>query len=329
MRKVFVSLLGAALGLLILPVASHAMTVSPPNYDYTSVNRGDVIMDVIKLTNEGDTELTVYPQVKNFTFTEGDEGSGTPRFYDADKDPYGTAIGRWVKMELNPITLPPGGRTNVPFAINVPGDANPGGHFGGVIFATQPPNEVNAVNIGGQIGVLMMMRVEGDVKEAGVISEFGLKKPLPWYNYLPVDLFVRFENNGNVHLRPVGNVFVRDMTGRQVASLVVNENFRAALPGSIRRYDLSWAKTEGGENKSGIWNEWNNFAFGKHTARLVLLYGADNKMLTSEVSFYVWPWRLMTICAGALLVLLFLLTVGKRAWERSIIRRYEGRNTKA
>jgi hypothetical protein len=324
MKKILAGLFGLMTAVLLAPVGAHAMTISPPNYDYTSVNRGDVIMDVIKISNEGkDVSMTLYPYVANFTFKQGDEEGGTPVFYDAQTDPYGTAMAKWIKLDTKPIVIKPGARAMVPFSINVPADASPGGHYGTVVFADQPPDDKGVVTIGSQEGVLIMMRINGDVKEAGGITEFGFAKPKPWYNFLPVSFFVRFENTGNVHLRPTGNLFITDLTGRQVASVVVNPEFRSVLPKSIRKFSFNWTKQEGGATQSALWNEWHNFAIGRHKAQLVLLYGNDNKMVTGELAFYVWPWRLICIALGILLLIIFLFTIGKNSFERSIIRKYE------
>lgn len=328
MKKMLTGLFGLMLAVLLAPVGADAMTISPPNYDYTSVNKGDVIMDVIKVYNDNtNSTITLYPFVANFTFKKGDEEGGTPEFYDAAIDPYGTAMAKWVKLDTSPLVIKPGERAMVPFSINVPANASPGGHFGTVVFANQPPDDKGVVTIGSQVGVLMMMRIEGDIKEVGNITEFGFSKPKPWYNFLPVNFFIRFENRGNVHLRPTGNVFITDMTGRQVASIAVNSEFRAILPNSIRKFSFNWMKTNG-ENHSALWNEWHNFAIGRHKATLVLLYGSDNKMVTGDLAFYVWPWRLILIAIGILLSIFFILTIGKRSWERAIIRSYERRSRK-
>jgi hypothetical protein len=324
MKKLLGSLFGLALAFLVLPMGAEAMTILPPSFDIPSTERGDAVMDVIRIVNESKQEsVTLYPSVENFTDKEGDETVGTPFFYSANEDPYGTAMAKWIAVDDTPITLGPNETKNLPFTINVPNDATPGGHFGVIILGTQPPSESGVVGVGGQVGVLIMLRVNGDVKEVGGIAEYGFKKPQPWFNHLPVEMFVRFENRGNVHLRPTGNIFVTDWTGRQVASLTVNEDFRAVLPMSIRRYDATWVKSQGGEGKSALWNEWHNFAIGRHKAQLVLTYGLDNKTVTGELAFYVWPWRIMLIVLGALAFIVLALTVGKRAWVRSIIRKYE------
>jgi hypothetical protein len=325
MRKIsgsFIALAIAAFA-VVLPVAADAVTVSPPYYDYTSVNKGDTLIDVIKIFNDGNADMTLYPIVSNFTYKEGDETTGTPDWYDAGKDPFGTALASWVTVDTDPIYVKAGERFNLPFSLNVPENASPGGHFGGILLSTQPPDDKGVVAIGSQVGVLILMRVEGDVKEEARIAEFGFSDPQPWYNHLPVGFFVRFENSGNIHLRPTGNMFITDWTGRQVGAVPVNDSFRSVLPQSIRRFSFEWVKDASGGNSSALYREWSNFAIGRHTANLVLAYGTDNKLVTATAAFYVWPWRIMLIAVGILAFIILFLTVGKSAWEKSVIRKYE------
>lgn len=324
MKKMIAGLFGLMVAVLLAPAGAHAMTVSPPIYDYTSVNPGDVIMDVIKIYNDSPTQaVTFYPYVANFTFSADEDAGGTPVLYDAQTDPYGTAMAKWFKTDLRPIVVGPGARAMVPFSINVPADATPGGHFGSIVFANQPPDQKGVVSIGAQVGVLMIMRVSGAVTEAGGIAEFGFANPKPWYNFLPVNFFVRFENSGNVHLKPAGSILISDLTGRQVASLAVNAENRNVLPKSIRKFKAGWTKDAGGEKQSALWNEWHNFAIGQHKARLVMQYGSENKTVSKELTFFVWPWRLICIALGILLLIIFIFSIGKRSFERAIIRKYE------
>jgi hypothetical protein len=311
-----------------LPSAADALTLSPPSYDYSSANRGDVFRDVVKIYNETSQEVTLYPAAMNFTYKEGDETTGTPEWYPASEDPHGTGLAAWVTYDKSPIVVPPGGRANLPFSIDVPPNAPPGGHFGGILLSNQPPDDTGVVAIGSQVGVLLFMRVEGDVVEKANIAEFGFVNPQSWYNHLPVDLFVRFENAGNVHLRPTGNLFISDWSGRQVKSIQVNEEFRTVLPKSIRKFNMSWVKKDGIENSSALYQEWVNFAIGKHKANLVLAYGTDNKLVTANATFYVWPWRIMLITILALVAIVFILTFGKRSWEKGVIKKYEKRQAR-
>ncbi len=328
MQKGLAKILGGAafsLAMSLVPFfGASALTVSPPYFDYR-LNPGDTNLDVIKLYNDSSQSLTIWPQLQNFT--ADDKESGTPVFYSPDQDQKGSSLAQWIKVDQTPIVLAPQERANLPFAINVPKDrVQPGGHFGAIMLSTQPPNATGGVAIGSQIAALILVNISGDVKEVGGIAEFGFNKPASWYNYLPVDFFLRFENSGNTHLRPVGNVFIKDVFGRQVAALVLNPDFRSVLPQSIRRFELGWhgrGGAEPGNFLDGLNYEWHNFGLGKYKATLVVNYGSNNSVVTDEREFYVWPWRLLSVGGVLLVLLLTLLKLGGKAWRKSIIREYE------
>ncbi len=330
MKRTLPSLLGFVLiaaALTLWPSAgAKALTVSPPYFDY-NLNPGDTVLDVIKLYNESPDPISVWPVLMNFTADDKEEGA--PQFYEAGTDPYGTQLADWITVDKKPIKIGPYERANVSFAINVPKDrAQPGGHFGAVMLSMQPPDAKAGVGIGSQIAALILVNISGDVREVGSIAQFGFKDPKAWYNYLPVDFFLRFQNSGNTHLRPVGNLLIYDWIGRQVASIKVNQDFRSVLPQSIRRFEFGWQNTETDPKWSGLEKEWRNFAFGKYKAVLVLNYGQKNQIVTDEREFTVWPWRLMLIGAGIVLVLFLIFKLIMKAYKKSIIKNYEKMHTK-
>lgn len=316
----------------VLP--AQALTVSPPIFrdGLNDLNPGDTSIQVLRIENESTEKITVYPILKNFTADKAE--GGEPQFYDADENPDGTALAKWISIDLKPITLEPQQKANLPFTVNVPKDnVQPGGHYGAILLSTTPPEEGGKIGIASQLGVLIIANVTGDVREIGAIAEFGFKEKKIWYNYLPVDFFLRFENDGNTHLIPVGNVFITDWTGRQVAVLTVNEDARNVLPRSIRKFQFGWqrrAAPEGTGFVAEMKKEWANFAFGKYKAQLVVNYGKSNQVLSQEREFTVWPWRLMTVFGLAAVMAILIFVSLMRAYNKAVIRKYElqkGRKT--
>lgn len=327
MNKILTTLFGIGLFVVMLmPQGADALTVSPPWFDFR-LNPGDAQLDVINLYNEEEFPITIYPILKNFT-AAGGEG-GTPEFYSPDENPLGQALAPWITVDETPVTIEPKKRASIQFAINVPeGEVQPGGHYGAILLSTAPPDVDSGIAIGQQVGALILVNISGEVREVGRIAEFGYIDPQPWYNHLPVDFFVRFENSGNTHLRPAGNLFIKNWFGRQVEALEVNEGFTSVLPNSIRRYMFGWQINEVAEDATNLQKEWKNFAFGKYTATLVLNYGAENKIVTEERVFYVWPWRLLSILGVAVVVGVILLWLLKMIYEKSIIAAHEARKKK-
>ena len=297
-----------------------ALTISPPFFD-ESLNPGDTVLGIIKIYNESPIPLTIYPFLQNVT-SDKNEG-GEPRFYSKDDDKDGTSLINWISINSNSIEIKPQQRANFQFSINIPKNAQPGGHYGAILLGTSPPTKGGEIALAGQIASLIFVKVSGEVKEIGNITEFGFIKKQVWYNYLPIDFFLRFENTGNTHLRPVGNLFIKNWFGKQVASLEFNKDFRSILPKSIRRFEFGWHKQGISGEMSEFEKEWKNFAIGKYTATIFLNYGSQNYVLSDERVFYVWPWRLMIVFGISLIFLIILLVFAVKAHNRAIIRRFE------
>jgi hypothetical protein len=68
--------------------------------------------------------------------------------------------------------------------------------------------------------------------------------------------------------------------------------------------------------------EWHNFAFGRYTATLKVVYGTKQlKSDRAEMVFYIIPWQLLCILVPAGLILLVLLRYGIKYYNRYIVSR--------
>lgn len=312
-----------------MQLPAHALTVSPPVYDYT-LNPGDTIRDTIKLHNESSSSVTIYPELFNFTYTEGDEVNGTPSFYPPNEEKNGHELAPWIKTNTSPVTLSPDQRLSLDFTLNVPKTASPGSHFGSIQLRTAPSGTEggSAVSLIGGTGILILARVSGNVNDTLDVGQFSGDKSV--YTHLPVDLHIRLENKGNTHLRPTGNVFIQNMFGKQVASIQVNADFRSILPGSARRFESRWSKHTVHDTDSEFSKEWRNFAFGKYTALMALNYGSANamKQVGGSYTFWVFPWQVILVLLVGLAVLLAIFVVIMKYYNRAVIRAYENKQKK-
>lgn len=332
MKKQLYSLFGVfafAMMLSLVPTnGAHALTIIKPQYDY-ALNPGDVAMDVIQVVNEESAPITLYPELWNFEASKDE--SGIPSFYPPKENHNGQALAPWITVNVDSFTLQPGERKNISVSVNVPKDqAQPGGHYGAIVFATTAPdpngNAPVQISLAQQVGSLFLVNVSGDLKEKASILEFGLKEKKPWFNYRPIDMYVRVENGGNAHIRPTGNVFITNWFGRQSAAPTVNSDFKSILPFSIRKFDIAWDGKDRNEAKGFMENlkkEWRNFGFGRYTAQLYLNYGSQHQMLSSTTTFTIWPWRIILLVVLALLLVLLILTKGMKGYNQRVIKKYE------
>ncbi|OGL78485.1 hypothetical protein A3E39_00565 [Candidatus Uhrbacteria bacterium RIFCSPHIGHO2_12_FULL_60_25] len=299
---------------LFLPIhAAMAITVSPVVMDL-EIAKGSSKQDKITVRNDSDRVQTYALTVQNFV-AEGEEGAQT---YVEEEQPFGLAA--WVIVDKPAVTLQPGESADFPFAINIPSDAEPGGHYAAIFFSSSPGGtERTGVGVAAKTGVLLLVNVPGDIREDARVETFRMSGG-GWISRLPANFELRLRNLGNTHFRPRGTLVVRNLLGSVVARVPANPKNSAVLPNSVRKIYAVWANTMDIPS-GGFWtevtNEWRNFAFGRYTASVDMTYGSQNKSLeVQSVAFWVFPWRL-AILASVGVVLIFALL---RLYNAMIVR---------
>lgn len=328
MPKKFSIIIITAVVLMSLGLAGavKAITLIPPSLEFGLIP-GQTQKREIKLFNETSKKVELYTQVVNFIARDD---TGEPDFLF--EGPFDEGLSAWVDVQPGPIALEPGERVAVPITVNPPLDAEAGGYYAAVFFTENPPEVTGPGQIGvaSSVGSLLLTYVEGEIVKQGQVVGFTTASGKTVINRLPVDFIVRFQNEGNVHLRPTGTITVTSTLGHTAASLAVNPSRGATLPEQIRKYEAVWEKGTVKETTGNIWtgfwqefsNEWNNFAFGKYTANLNLSYGsASEEQLVATTSFWVLPWRIILIGAIVLLVVILLLILLIKRYNRWIVKK--------
>jgi hypothetical protein len=289
-------------------VLASALTISPARKEL-SADPGTTINDSFVLINEQANTQTFYTSAQNF---EAQGESGTPSFVDADE-----GLASWVQVQPQ-VTLAPGQKVEIPFSITVPKGADVGGHFAAIFLSTMPPaTKQGEVALGAKVGMLVLLRVNGDIKEGGGVLSFGIKDSKHFLVDQPIDFIYRFNNSGNDRANPVGDIVIRNIFGFRSAVLNANPTSGNVLPGSTRRFDVRWGKEDAIDPQATFVDhvayEWRNFALGPYVASMSLSYGANGSS-KSSVFFLVFPWHLLLMIALVLAVLFYA--------GRALIRKY-------
>ncbi|MDI6602777.1 MAG: hypothetical protein QME57_01480 [Patescibacteria group bacterium] len=321
MKKTISAFIISLITILIFVNSARALTISPPLMEI-DVNPGDTVKKTIKIYNETEEENTYYSSVANFT-ARGEEGE--PGFLESEET-RGYSLASWIEIDKSPFRLAKNERKEIPFIIRVPKNAEPGGHYGVIFFSTQPPvleKEQTAIGVLGKIGSLVLVRVAGEIREEGRLIEFDTADKKTFYNRLPVDFAFRFENTGNVHLKPRGEIQIVNLFGKQTAKIPVNLVGGNVLPESIRRFQSSWEKKNGSLAKgtgffAELKNEKNNFALGRYKAELILV-GFEGGVK----SLWIFPWRFLLVSLIVLIVAILLLVWLLKTYNKWIIRRHQ------
>lgn len=276
---------------------SLTLSISPSLFDM-SVNPGQEWRSSLKIINVNNYDLTVYLDVVNF-LPQGEGGEGKfVAIQEGEMD--GSTLAEWFSLQSEPVVIPPEQSMEIPFAVRVPFEASPGGHFAAILVGTKPlsPEQGQArVQTSQMVTSLFFARVAGDITELGSIREFNMAD-----NYLnsPEATFqLRFENKGNVHLQPQGDIRITNMWGQERGIIPINQGsqFGNVLPESIRKFTFSWK------------GEWSIADIGRYSAVATLAYGTEERQFTSaKTNFWVIPYKLLLGIFTGLALFVFLLT---------------------
>jgi hypothetical protein len=256
----------------------------------------------ITVTNATDTTVSLAVTTTDFAPSD----NGQPRFPSGSvtvPDTY--SLTSWVNIISDiSFTLAPGATRDVVFTVTPPVLVEPGTRYGAILFTTAPQQVTAGSRVVQTLASLLVARY-GQGFTHGYVSEFDTK--YLYTDVAPITYTARFVNDGNVHLRPKGEVVVTNMFGREVAREFVNRDAGIVLPNSDRVFSATWVPHR---------------AFGWYTAELRLLYGDERLETVRSVSFWVLPVGWVVVSLVGLIILGFGLVMLLRRYSRWIISRH-------
>ncbi|OGD56351.1 hypothetical protein A2V71_01390 [Candidatus Berkelbacteria bacterium RBG_13_40_8] len=268
---------------------AQGLTISPPISEI-DLTPGKVYDGIIKVNNPTKEVVEVYPIARNFS-ASGE--TGVPTIESPGEDAtYGLAS--WISFSQSKIALTPEQDIEFKYRITVPTDAEPGGHYGSVLFASQPPKpdeKATQVALASMIGSLILAKVPGNIIEKADVKEFTTNRWL--YFKPPVNFTLRITNSGNIHFKPQGEIVISNW-GKKKGTLDINSKKGNILPNTTRKF----------ENLTYSQSKW---AFGKFTAKLSSTYGENNQPLTDQITFWIIPWWLIVIKVIILATIIWLI----------------------
>lgn len=263
------------------------LSVSPISFEL-SANPGDTLERSFRIVNGTDNELTLSATPKNFT-AEGEEGG-----VNLTDEETTFSLASWISVNPVEAVVPARGSQTFAFSVKVPDNAEPGGHFGSVIVKTNPVAlDATGAAVSQEAGPLILVSVAGDITESANIVEFKSQKN--FWEKGPIILETRVENKGNVHFKPSGIITIKNMFGREVTKINLEE--RNVLPDTIRK----------------LVNEWDpGFAVGRYSADLSIVFGPNQTLTTATTSFTIFPYKVIVPALVGLVLLLVLIVRSRK-----------------
>lgn len=251
----------------------------------------------LNISNRLGTDKTFSLALEDFTGSE--DPNQTVVLLGSDRGPY--SLRDFIKISTSTLDIEHAKRARVSVSVSIPKNAEPGGLYGSVLAGVvskggeqSNTNGVVSTNpIITRIGTLIFIKVKGEVKEEGKLTDFALaqnKKIISGMNGVKFNLF--FKNDGNIHLNPKGTIAINNMLGTNIGNITVEPWF--AMPKSLRFREVSWNP---------------NFLLGKYTAIASIERGYGDAKDQIEYTFWAIPWQ---IILGVLVGVIIVLAIVKK-----------------
>ncbi len=294
MRRIAVVVL-VLLVLFFMPRSLFAQTqksgvsISPLTYNF-EISPGESREAKITLKNLGNEEIDYLIETDNFTATTED---GVPVFAFGSVAGGGASLANWFEFPGGEEgKLAPNESTEISFKINVPMEAEPGGHYAAVFSKVIKKTDQGKTELGvsSRVGTLILVSVPGVVTrgmniEELLIPQFVIKGP--------VNVGMKVKNTGSIHYDSSANLKIKSIFGSEVN---VDLGTHTLLPSSTRIYEGKW------ENK---------YPFGIYKVTATANGGSDIQDIETT-TVYAVP----LVIALPLIVLIVILTITTRIIRR-------------
>lgn len=253
------------------------------------VQPGATIQLSARVRNTSGTAVTVQSLVEDFVI--GEDGK-TP-IPVAELTSSRWSLAQWIQIPTASNSVGVGQTVEVPFVIQVPQDALPGGRYAMIMHQIAgAAGETAGQSTGGQaainqrVGSLVYLRVDGPITEDANIRNLSVPSVI---EYGPVPITFEIENLSDVHIRPATTLTVTNWLGKEVDNFSVET--MNIFPFSQREFATEWQH---------MWG------FGKYTVKVETSYGSTGKVVMAMASFWMIPY---TIILGGSLMIVALIGI--------------------
>lgn len=272
---------------------SRSFSISPPSFEI-SASPGDILTNTIKITNLADDPISLTVKGENFVAY----GQGGQVNLTEEDSTY--SINRWLVFKSNSFTVPAHETYLFDFTLQIPQNAEPGSHYGAVVFANNPlvAQTGSGATVVQEVGALVLIRIPGDVNEDASIVSFAPETQA--FQDPRIKLNTLVENTGGVHFKTTPFITIYDIFGNKVKT--VEGTGKNILPGSQRLFD----------------EQFDFDGFGYYKATVTMYYSSGEKILTADTSFIALNLQKSVPIAVSLIALVVIYLVFRKRINKAV-----------
>jgi hypothetical protein len=274
-------------------ISQKGIQISPLTYNF-EINPGESQTAKLYVTNRNDEDLNYIVEVELFDkVTE----EGVPSFKVSEKKEGVSTLVDWISFLTEKEGVVKAGKEKeIQFKIDVPKNAEPGGHYGAVFVRETrktPSGEGAQLGVASRVGALILVSVPGTVTKGGKIIEFDAPK-FAWKG--PIDFVMRVQNTGTVHYDSKAEVEIKPILGKVSK---VGLGTHTIIPKFIRIFKGSWDK---------------KYPFGYYELTGKATDG-DGKIMTASATMWAIPLVIVLPVVFALIIFILVIRYIRRHYR--------------
>jgi hypothetical protein len=210
---------------------SNALSLSPFLQNIT-VSESDTTKSFnLELTNHSPTVQELDLKTRDFGSLNDTGGILLEGSADDYSQHYG--LTSWLTLEADTVVLQPGEARSIVVSVNNRQDLQPGGHYAAVVASVKSLDDQSGNKVVVNQQLLSLILVD---KQGGDHYDLKLKSVEQNGNWLhlPNDIKLQFQNPGNVHVVPRGQVLLKNPAGSVIAKGIINTETAFVLPATLR-----------------------------------------------------------------------------------------------
>lgn len=281
-----------------------ALTIFSPVIEL-SIDPGSTQKGLLKIYNETSEDLVLSSSVESYN-----PEAKSPN----DLSLKSSDFLNWFKVGQSNIVLKSSQAILVPFEVSVPVEAKPGGYYAAIFWGDNSQNVKNpgAVSMASQVGTLVFLKINGELKESGEVTDFYPDKNQKIYFGLPQKFSFKFKNQGDIHLKPTGVIAIQNWQGKK-QEYKVSDGKLMVLPGLTRQFEINISNNKKNNLFTQAQAELNLLNFGPTHVTLTLDYGENQpQKIIQEISFNFIPINLIILILLALVIVFIFLIINSK-----------------
>ncbi len=214
----------------------------------------------------------------------------------------------WTKLDIDSIELIPNKNEKIYYEINVPQNVTKGEYTVIISFVSQ--NETELTGTGATttltLGMPILIQIGDEFVENAELLKFST--PKSFYEYPNLKFETRIKNLGDTHITPVGEIVLTNIFNQEITRLPFNPNSQSILRDNTGNYETIW-------NLGTFLTKDKAIVLGPIKASLIVTYRTFQPgfaPLTSEISFWIIPWKIILIALVVIVAIIVIVKVSKK-----------------